>query len=360
LEEAKAKLKDLDEIPVQNQTKQRRILKYSERHVSRCIQGLIVALVIWWLFPTLQHSDYDKGCFQENYEYPFQQDLPLIGYFKTHKPLIGREWLFAKIQDSLEQTKPRGVLLLAQMGYGKSALISLLLCAKRNEKGRHIRDKMVAFHICKFDVKSTRNPARFIRRMIGFFATRSPEYGSIISMLPTSSIIFDMYACEREIEACFDAAILNPLKEIEINKTGLNDWIIVVDALDECYDNSLGRNPLKDILFSRIKQMPTWTKLLLTSRNFSVETRIRQYMHSFHLSTDDSRNIEDMKMFILSKVPEAGSNMDRLTDISEGNFLYMSMKLILHYVNNLEHLDEGDETAAFVAVKVEELYNKKQ
>ncbi|WAR20465.1 hypothetical protein MAR_002303, partial [Mya arenaria] len=157
-------------------------------------------------------------CFQENYEYPFQQDLPLIGYFKTHKPLIGREWLFAKIQENIDQTKPRGVLLLAQMGYGKSALISHLLCAKRNEKGRHIRDKMVAFHICKFDVKSTRNPARFIRRMIGFFATRSPEYGSIISMLPTSSIIFDMYACEREIEACFDAAILNPLKEIEINK----------------------------------------------------------------------------------------------------------------------------------------------
>ncbi|XP_052767162.1 uncharacterized protein LOC128207967 [Mya arenaria] len=145
LEEAKAKLKDLDEIPVQNQTKQRRILKYSERHVSRCIQGLIVALVIWWLFPTLQHSDYDKGCFQENYEYPFQQDLPLIGYFKTHKPLIGREWLFAKIQDSLEQTKPRGVLLLAQMGYGKSALISHLLCAKRNEKGDTFETKWLHF-----------------------------------------------------------------------------------------------------------------------------------------------------------------------------------------------------------------------
>ncbi|WAR20436.1 hypothetical protein MAR_002274, partial [Mya arenaria] len=114
LEEAKAKLKDF----THNQKKQLRSLKCPERYVYRCFQFLIMALVMWWLFPTFPYSDNS----------------------------LDEEWLFAEIQDSLEQTKSRGMLLLAQMGYGKSALISHLLCAKQNEKGRLIRDKVVAFH----------------------------------------------------------------------------------------------------------------------------------------------------------------------------------------------------------------------
>ena len=132
-------------------------------------------------------------CISETYSHPFPQDLYLLPYVGEHRYLFGRQWLLKDIETHIFQpsSNGKGVLLTADMGGGKSAIVKHLLCSKENEKGNQITRSIVAFHICKFDVPSTKNSQRFVYRLVGFLSTTFPEFGELISMLPRSAILYD-------------------------------------------------------------------------------------------------------------------------------------------------------------------------
>ncbi|XP_052816639.1 uncharacterized protein LOC128243122 isoform X2 [Mya arenaria] len=264
-----------------------------------------------------------QSCLSEQYTFPFPQDLPLLNFLGHHRKLVGREWLFRELEDSvLKNDNLRGVMFLANIGYGKSAIIRHLLCAGEGEKGYELRQHVKAFHVCKFDIRSTRLPSRFVRRLIGFLATASAEYGSIIEYLGNNSLFYDQSACESDIKACFDLAVTQPLQQI----TGdMEPVLFAIDALDECYDSNKETNPIMDILQSRLSKLPKWFKVVITARNGTISAWFKQHVLLQNLQFSDSNNTADIKEFI-SESNITNTAKEALYQ-SKGNFLYVNKLL---------------------------------
>lgn len=289
----------------------------------------------------IRNHIYFPGCFSEDYIYPFRQDLPLLGYMKDHSECVGREWLLSNIDDELLSNSKRvqasrGLVVVADFGYGKSAIVSHLLCAKKEQKGYNIRNHLVAFHVCKFDVPSTKSSERFIRRLVGFFSTKSAEYGSLISMISNDSILYNSDECRKEIEACFDQAITFPFREI---KTTSETWLIVIDALDECYSSGENNNAILNLLISRLQKFPVWIKFFITSRHID-QLKFLKKVKIKTLSPQDPNNLQDIrsyieKMYELKKEKPLKTTTDKLLLKSQGNFLYV-LHALQYIVNNNE------------------------
>ncbi|WAR11747.1 hypothetical protein MAR_025927, partial [Mya arenaria] len=82
----------------------------------------------------------------QEYSPSFPTSLLLVDYFKHHGPLVGRIWLFKLLEEELKNTKKSGVLLEADMGYGKSAIAAHITCAKEGDQGMELRKRLIAFH----------------------------------------------------------------------------------------------------------------------------------------------------------------------------------------------------------------------
>lgn len=91
-------------------------------------------------------------------------DVDLDFYRSKHDKLVGREWLLSELDEKMFFSK-RGVLLLAEMGYGKSAIVAHLICqSDKRFPGNWIHQHIVAFHICNFYSRKTLTPGNFVKK----------------------------------------------------------------------------------------------------------------------------------------------------------------------------------------------------
>ncbi|XP_060578067.1 uncharacterized protein LOC132735167 [Ruditapes philippinarum] len=251
------------------------------------------------------HSQGLDGCVYENYTLPWMQDLPLIEYVRDTNTLVGRHWLFKMLDRKLlqDESSGRGIVSVAEFGYGKSAIVSHLLCARHGEKGRTLREHIAAFHICKYDVSSTQSPERFIRRLVGLFAMRLPEYGNIVSMMSSSSILYDKEKCAKEQDACFDQAFRIPFKNMT---SEYSTMIVVIDALDECFHLTKNENFILNLISTRLRYFPKWVKFLITSRDI-MQLKEKEVLHNL-ISKTESEEALDLLLFHHSKVDITDEN----------------------------------------------------
>ncbi|XP_060584690.1 uncharacterized protein LOC132740741 [Ruditapes philippinarum] len=226
-----------------------------------------------------------------------------------HSPfLVGREWLFEILERKLLQDEPSGsgIVSVAEFGYGKSAIISNLLCARPGEKGRSLKEHIAAFHICKYDVSSTQSPERFIRRLVGLLAMSIPEYGNI------------------ELDACFDQAFRIPFKNMT---SEYSTKIVVIDALDECFHSTKNENFILNLISRRLRYFPKWVKFLITSRDM-VQLKSLKKLEILNLLANASNNIQDIKTYI-EKIYHKKSKKfysdikQKILENGEGIFLYI-------------------------------------
>ncbi|XP_053401919.1 uncharacterized protein LOC128557751 [Mercenaria mercenaria] len=323
---------------------------------SRNVTGIIVIPFILAIFSILiyklfkgENRGYFKveeslsGCLSETYSYPFMQDLPLVGYLSEHKKLTGRQWLIEDLESTLvlPGNTENGIVLVAEMGFGKSAIISHLLCCKKGEVGHKVRNHIVAFHVCKYDVEATQNVERFIRRLTALLASHSEEYGNIISMLPSSSIIYDRKACEEEMIACFDQGITFPLKKLSTDN--IFPWIILLDGLDECFYSPLRRNFILELLTKRMKHMPYWIKFIITSRNMTSLSSLKK-LKMIYLQSNDPRNVKDIHEYMKDTLAEH-------THLSETLDLYLHNNLNFLYITHaLQYIRAKDNDDAITSL----------
>ena len=299
-------------------------------------------------------------CLSENYTFPFQQDLPLFDYISYHTSLTGRQWLFRELRSKLlnHSSTWKGVHLVAPMGYGKSAICAHLLCASGNSSAGILRQHIVAFHICRFDVPSTNSPDVFIRRLIGFLATKNEAFRSAIG---SSSILYDVQRCREDLIACFDQGIISPLNTINI--TVNEPWIILIDALDECSTKGDSANAILDILRRRATHLPTWLKFLITSRDVQGLKEFSK-LEVVYLPNNDTRNKADMKDFIHNRFitgwisgifgESVTQQLMYSVDKTDPSFLYISQSVSFYqgFFMNIAHTFLG----AFLVTLVSLIY----
>lgn len=116
------------------------------------------------------------ACKDVTYEHPFTMDVDLDFYRSKHEKLIGREWLLNELDEKMVFSK-RGVLFLAEMGYGKSAVVAHLICQSDKQlPGYWIYKHIAVYHICNFYSVKTLFPGNFVKNLAGGFSKHIPGF----------------------------------------------------------------------------------------------------------------------------------------------------------------------------------------
>lgn len=143
-------------------------------------------------------------CKDASYEYPFIMDVDLDFYRSQHDKLVGREWLLSELDEKMFFSK-RGVLLLAEMGYGKSAIVAHLICqSDKRFPGNWIHQHIVAFHICNFYSRKTLTPGNFVKNLAGGFSKQIPGFLQILEKNSRYHTYFENNICVEDPEGCLD------------------------------------------------------------------------------------------------------------------------------------------------------------
>jgi len=328
------------------------VLFLSLGSLSRNVKGLRRKNVATWLmlffffrfYVVLDDSFNKDGCSIQVYGDPWE-----LKYFdftdfinSSRMEFIGRQWLYHEMEQALENTSKRGVLITGNPGSGKSAFLSHLLCSATSSPVIH--NRILAYHFCMHFNKKTQDGATFVRNLANMIAWKIAEYRE--SILTKSFAHRVLYRdCPQDPEWCFEQAILTPLKKLRPQPNVL--WYIVIDALDEC---SSDKAEVVNILNSKARRLPKWLKLIVSSRNVNSIIAGLDGLQKVELRLDDKRNLEDidtyltLKVFslkdsIVQRIKSSLAIMDNdtptqkivsnLAEKGHGNFLYVKVVLEL-------------------------------
>ena len=289
------------------------------------------------------------GCPAEEVDVPFDtKEFNLTDYLTiARENFIGRRWLYEEIEGAFfsSRDKVSGVLVIGDPGAGKSALAAQLVCSRTSS--RTIHDHILGYHLCKHSDRNTQNGGKFVRNLADMIARRLPEYGYIVTnnSYIQRSLSTDCVTLQDPV-GCFELAILSPLRLLK-NKPKEN-WYIVIDALDECLAQSETGHSIVYLLNNKLPRFPSWLKLVMTSRNESSVSINSDSVTKLIIDPDDIRNIEDIELFLSTKLLQDGPLINRikfwfgdnsikstarlisaLLSKSQGNFLFV--KEMLHH-----------------------------
>ena len=243
------------------------------------------------------------------------------------KSFIGRQWLFREIEQwCAEETQP-AILIVGEPGIGKSSIIAALV--DQNPGG-----KVLAYHFCRADTPATLDPAGFVRSVAAMLAARLEGYAA---MLEGHTIVSTLERADSDPASAFEVAILAPLHKLR-QPEGI-PYYILIDALDECL-TSTRRPTIAEILAARLNLLPTWLRIVATTRS---EPRILSQLGGLRaniLSAQDPRNWEDVRHFIRRRLTNSvlldkARGVDKplaaleegLLRSSAGNFLFTATVL---------------------------------
>ncbi|XP_052810336.1 uncharacterized protein LOC128238448 isoform X1 [Mya arenaria] len=240
-----------------------------------------------------------SDCVTENIYGDFSIPLKLEAYLKHHKQLFGREWLFDLIDNSIQtmNSSTRGLVLEADMGYGKSAFVAHTVCADEHSKGYRLRKMIIAYHVCIYDVLLTQKPGLFVRRLISMISNFVPEF---MSQLLTDRQCFEHYNgeyCNEDYLGCIDMCIIHPLQELSRTYFTTSAKLIIIDAIDEC-GKVVNENAIIEIIRKRFHLFPSWIKLLVTSRKLETHAQLLMDFDVIYLPSLDKRNLQDVHSYI--------------------------------------------------------------
>ena len=299
------------------------LIKTQKGIISIIVVALLLSAVIFASLATFL-----SGYFDKEPDYSYHQNFSNPGF-------VGREWVFRQMEEEiLNASDTRGVLLVAEPGWGKSAIMKHLISSSSSSSVIH--DNIIGHHICKFNDKSTRDGGRFVKNLVQLIGKKIPKYIKIIN---SNQLVRDILKsnCNDNPVECFQKAIVEPLKNLD--STGRNKSFILIDALDECLEKEESHQSIiVNMLVKKVPDLPNWLKLIVTSRNQPMTTsKILKNVRLSNLTigVDNKRNENDLHMYahrtlrnFINEMSTSGE-MFRIRDlinralyISKGNFLF--------------------------------------
>ena len=90
------------------------------------------------------------------FQFPWKSDLTFKPYISDSGDFVGREWMIEDLSYKLLNTDRRGILVAAELGFGKSALISHIVCSNdKLSSAFPIFEKTNVIHLCRYDSNLT-------------------------------------------------------------------------------------------------------------------------------------------------------------------------------------------------------------
>ncbi|CAB3983840.1 ankyrin repeat domain-containing 50-like [Paramuricea clavata] len=255
----------------------------------------------------------------------------------SNPDFVGREWVFRKLENILNTSDVRGVQLIADPGWGKSEIMKRLIHSSNSSAIIH--ENIIGHHFCKYNKKSTRDGKRLVENLVNSIGKKNTEFREFVD---NDQLIKDELQsnCEESPVECFQKAIVEPLQKL--NATGRNNSFILIDALDECLEKEeRHKSIIVNILSSsdNVPELPTWVKLIVTSRNQAQATGKISKIHGFstlQINVTNPRNLRDLRNYakqtlqiFYSEVPSMeeklplNRSIDLAAEFSKGNFLFL-------------------------------------
>ncbi|XP_045173247.2 uncharacterized protein LOC123534861 [Mercenaria mercenaria] len=236
-------------------------------------------------------------CLPEKSHRLFKPGISMEGYLDRDNQFVGRDWLFHDLAEKIVNVSMgRGVVMVADMGYGKSAIVAHMVCSNESDVSFKLRKRLVAYHICKFDVQLSKRSNTFIKRIASMIAQRSAQFAKLLEKDRACIENYDSDTCEQDPFGCMDQCLIDPLRKVQLNQSDI--YIIAIDALDECENND-GDNVIYDLLNSdRMKQIPYIFKFIITSRNITAYYALNADFSFMMLRDNHDLNLKDINSFI--------------------------------------------------------------
>ena len=140
-------------------------------------------------------------------------------------------------------------------------------------------------------------------------------------------------SCLRDPYHCFEELNASPLKRVS---NDVQSYFIIVDALDEC-SSEAGGTSLVQFIKDTYNSLPKCVHLVMTSRNDSAILKHFSSIAKVHLSSGDVRNLQDVEIFIATKLLEDTAFLERL----KGMLSFVKGDAVSYLVNRLLNQSEG-------------------
>lgn len=226
---------------------------------------------------------------------------------------VERPWLLEAVKSFIRHQDQKVLLLLGGPGTGKTAFSVWL---SHGELSGHI----AAWHLCQYNDKRTCSLRNAIKSIAFYLADRIKEYYDILDV-PTLDKTID----EPNIDAgtLFKALILEPVKKIVTQE---QTWVILIDALDEI--SSENTNELAATLSRYAKELPSWLKFVVTSRN---DPKVTTYLNDISTIVDlDSESLvkkseQDVVRYVDQIIGQDSPQNQQVLQNSGNNFLFAQL-----------------------------------
>jgi WD40 repeat protein len=213
------------------------------------------------------------------------------------KFFYGREWLFTKVREWVQDPNAeRALLLTAAYGVGKTAFLAKLVMDQCSGL------PLAAEHFCQGGVNDTLSPGRFVSSVAAQLVRSLPSY-RLLLQAPEASHLRKLLvdSTQKPVEAWDQAVVatLHQIPEPDINH------LLIVDALDVAISHRPTAGEAKGVtivdLLTLHTSPPHWLRVLATSRNDDhVKNRIQErFKHDVETLEDkDPKNLDDLFNYV--------------------------------------------------------------
>lgn len=239
------------------------------------------------------------------------QPLSYDGDIQHHVArFMGRRRLEARLRAWLDNPEaPQRLWLTAAPGMGKSAVAATLA---------HRWGETAAVHFCVAGHQDKADPARAVLSIAYQLATHLDLYRARLASLDLER------EAEKDERTLFDTLLVGPLARDFPQPD--RPWLVIIDGLDEATRRD-GSNTLAEVIASDWNRLPSWLKLLVSSR---PEAEVQQWLTgtaNIELRGDDEEQQEDVAAYLRRQLaalgkPVSEEALSRIVQRSEGAFHY--------------------------------------
>lgn len=227
------------------------------------------------------------------------------------RSFLGRGWLLRELDDWLAADTGRAFLIVGEPGIGKSAIAAHFAQ----------REDAAAVHFCSTSDGDTLAPLAFVANLVTALGARVPAFGAEVAYRRPEEP-------REDAKAAFRQLLVEPAHAIEAPPA---PQLVIVDALDEAATRE--GETIVELIASHAAALPSWLRLVATSRPEAAVTQRLKALHPRELSALRPENLEDLTAYLTARLSQnqelPGEERQRiaraLADKAGGNFLYAKL-----------------------------------
>ena len=228
--------------------------------------------------------------------------------------IVGRKWIFEKINDWLNNDNAKNVLMVwGTPGAGKSVISSYLA---------NFTNYCISSIFFEWNNASTLNAKKVIFSVIFQMACSIEDYQQ--QLMPViSRLDLDKTSIDEIIQLC----IHEPLNRLIVGSR--RRQLLIFDALDEAFS---GQPVLINSLFCLIRGLPEWIRCVITSRPEAGILEKAQAFDSLYIDHFPTQIQEDIEEFVSRGVNDSVIAA-QIINHSNGSFVYAKELIALYNCN---------------------------